>query len=158
MIGVFPAHDHLPSQALPSQGRRGFTLLEMVIVLTVLALLAGLLLPLMRPRHGGDAARVAQALATFLAKTRAEAMAHHHRVILHLAADGQTLALADGQAFSLAPGLRVILSPHRPQDPTDHIVFYPNGGLSDAELRITGRGADATVRLDWLTGAVHAVP
>ena len=59
---------------LPEKKNRGFTLVEMIVILAIFAILLGILVPSLNPIRGLRAKRAADSIGTALDRTRAEAM------------------------------------------------------------------------------------
>lgn len=59
---------------LPEKKNRGFTLVEMIVILAIFAILLGILVPSLNPIRGLRAKRAADSIGTALDRTRTEAM------------------------------------------------------------------------------------
>ena len=146
--------------------RRGYTLIETVVVLLVLALAAGIVAPAVG--RGLDAIHVrteVAGIASFLRAARAQAIAQRRSVDVRIDGDGRTL-VRDGGAgearredaagrlvHHLSPRLHLI-----PEGPAGRPVTFFAGGLSSgARLRVeSGETAVFVVTVDPLTGRVAA--
>jgi general secretion pathway protein H len=124
----------------------GFTLLEMIIVLVILALTAGLLVgrgPLHSQRLDLDAS--ARSVAASLRLARSRAIAQGHPVTWFVGARGFSLDGAAPQALprdvtSLAAGT---------------IGFAPDGSSSGGHVILQGGSRRVSILVDWLTGRVQ---
>lgn len=142
--------------------RNGFTLLELMVVLAVTGMLAALSLPYLR-LTGPDAATAARDLAAALTATRVEALAAGRpaRFTIDLAS-GRYTAPAAGKggpiegAVPAGLSLRLVTAAGRAS--TGAITFFSDGGATGGEFLLTGRGRDARVEIDWLTGAIRHEP
>jgi general secretion pathway protein H len=135
-------------------GSRGFTLLELVIVLTLLSLLLILLPPVIK---GGDAGLRAAAhdVAAGLRRAQSEAVARNRAVAFVLdvnahrfrvGAGGEVRALPDDVALRLyTAGSELI------DAATGAIRFYPDGSSTGGEITLSSETRDYHVAVDWLT-------
>jgi general secretion pathway protein H len=146
--------------------RRGYTLIETVVVLLVLALAAGLVAPAVG--RGLEAIHVrteVAGIASFLRAARAQAIAQRRSVDVRIDGDGRTL-VRDGGAGGARSGdaagrLVHHLSPHLhliPEGPAGRpVTFFAHGLSSGARLRVeSGETAVFVVTVDPLTGRVAA--
>jgi general secretion pathway protein H len=128
----------------------GFTLLEILIVLAVLALVLSLILrrgPLTSPALSvrGAAGQVAQALRT----ARSEAIAEGHPVAL-LLNPALRVYVTTGTAPRVlhAPPSMLIVAP------ANGISFMPDGSSSGGAIAVEQAGHRAEINVNWLTGLV----
>lgn len=130
----------MPPEALSARpgGEAGFTLLELLVCLVLVAAIAAFALP----RFGGGGPpsfeRQVQAIAADLARLREAAVG-----------TGEVQRVAAGV---LAAGLPagVGLATTEPAE----IVFFPNGMANGAVWRVEGQDAAADLEVDWLTGGI----
>lgn len=117
----------------------GFTLLEMMVTITVMGLVLAMLVPMLPPRSPRlETERAAAQLAEALCAAR-----------------GQAIAQGVPVAFVL-PALPRGLSA---QLPAGGIVFAPDGSANGGAVRLAGPGGRLELRVDWLTGqAAVAAP
>jgi general secretion pathway protein H len=143
-------------------GRGGFTLVELVVVLAIMAMGAALVLPSLsgplesaRFRQGGAELKAAMTQA----RARAAASGRIRAVRIDLdrgeygiPADNVGRALPEGVrvASVSAPGVKV-------ERGVVDVRFFPDGSADDAEV-VLADGADSriTLRVDPLTGVVEA--
>ena len=144
-------------------GQGGFTLLEMVCVLAIVAMLAAVLLPLVP--HQTSKARLqayAQQAASLLKSDRAVSMQSGLRVDTEVDASSRLIRSGAGTAALRLPddvGFEALLPRSCNQRPVfSTISFFPDGlscggaiALSRADLRLE-------IRINWLTGRVDIVP
>ncbi len=143
-----------------SERDAGYTLLELLVMLTVLGLATALVLP--RAGTGRDRVALRTAaiqLAAGLRATRTEAMSASSETALVLDLT-QRRYWADGavNVRSLPRGIGIVTG-HSPGTPiaTDRaaVRFKPDGSASGGWIGLRGRGASADITVDWLTGATR---
>jgi len=140
---------------------RGFTLVELVVVLAILALAYGLIAPSIGGVIAQGDLRVGQReLTAALREARSLAVtdARDVRFVLDGAAGSygvgpQRHALARGMALAAA-----VPESRRLSTRVAVIDFFPDGTSTGGEVVLTAGGATATIAVDWLTGRVGAVP
>jgi general secretion pathway protein H len=142
--------------------RRGFTLIELVVALFVLALAAAVVAPPMG--RGLEAVRLraeVAGVASFLRAARERAITRRDALEVAVDADGRALVLRtrDGGASGsvgvrairrLAPTLRVAADP--PSAPAP--AFLAHGASTGGAFRLEAPGAVYTVTVEPFTGRV----
>lgn len=125
--------------------RAGFTLIEMIVVIVIMALVASLLL-VRQPWHsaGLDLAATRRGLASVFQTARSRAIVQGRDVVVVIAANGYSL---DGAVTPLPAGQ--VLSPSR-------LVFTPDGQSSGGTILLTAATLRIALTVDWLTGRVRA--
>ena len=124
----------------PREAQRGFTLIEMLVVLTIMGLLAAVAITSFHRPAFLDRGKVRAALAAAAADARVRAQASGAPQTLDLKA-----AQYAGLTFQAAPGFAAA-------SPT----FYPDGSGTGGTFRMRG---NAIATLDWATGQFdHAAP
>lgn len=145
------------------RGRRGFTLLEMAMVLVIIALGTVLVLPLV---EGGFEAREVRRAARQIAATmhycRGEAVSLGEPQELVIDALRNTIRATGGNRWAVLTDRAVIddVRGGRPLgDGVVQILFYPNGSTSGAEVIVASRRDPRErrlrVALDPLLGTVR---
>jgi general secretion pathway protein H len=117
----------------------GFTLLELLVVLAVIGLIAGLAAPRFSALAQPSLRQVATDIALELRATRLQ-------------------ALRSGRVVELAPAAlaaRLPASVSLAAAPAAPLVFYPDGRSSGGRWQVADGSSTATLEIDWLTGAVR---
>ena len=139
-------------------GEAGFTLIEAIIVLALMALGVSLLEPVLR--HRGTSERDLEALVTRVAlearRARTQSMRTNGETALLFDAPSRSFLVRPGQgSFVLPPDVTATLVTSRAMADGERpaIRFLPNGRSSGGEIRFaTPETAGARLVVDWLTG------
>jgi general secretion pathway protein H len=144
-------------------GQRGFTLLEMVCVLAIIALLAAVLLPFV-PHETSRSRLQAYALQTAaLLKTDRDA-AITRRTSVATLVDADARAIRSGAsraAIAIPPDVRFdALLPQtcRQRAALSTISFFSNGTSCGGTIALTRFDTGYEIRVNWLTGRIEVVP
>jgi general secretion pathway protein H len=152
----------MPETVLPDD-EAGFTLIEVVCVVAIVAMLAAVLLPRL-PRGTSRPQLEAYAIetASLLKADRNAAIRRNASVVtdvnaasrrLRSGATGRVLTVPDDVAF------RAILPERCDQRPTfSTIRFFSSGMSCGGVIALTRLGVGYEVRVNWLTGGVEVVP
>ena len=136
---------------------RGFTLLELMVVLAVMALVAGLAAPfLLSDRPQADLWRDRAALIAVLHEARNDAIAGNRE---------STFVLNISERWFEVPGTdakgrlgdRIAISfvsarSEQIDGPTAAIRFFPDGGSTGGRITLGIGAAETVITVDWLTG------
>lgn len=139
-------------------GRAGFTLLELVVVLVILGLAAGLLVPRLTGSGGVAAKQQALATAGLLRAARAEAVSGARETLVLIDLDRHRLERTGTEA-SLAydTGIAVTAEAAEVERRSARVLgirFFPNGGSTGGKLWIGDGPRRLLVSVGWLTGRV----
>jgi general secretion pathway protein H len=143
--------------------QRGFTLLEMVCVLAIIALLAAVLLPFI-PRETSRSRLQAYALqtATLLQADRNAAISRNTSIatlvdasdrVIHSGASRTAIRIPDDVRFDA-----LLPQTCRQQAALSTIRFFANGTSCGGTIALTRFDAGYEVRVNWLTGRIEIVP
>jgi general secretion pathway protein H len=152
----------MKSRISPASGEEGFTLLEMVCVVAIIALLAAILLPAIphatsRPQLEAFALETASVLTT----DRSEAMRRHQQIVTAVNAAARSIRSgATGRLVNI-PG-DVVFSASLPARCNERpafstISFFATGMSCGGSIILTRLGAGYEIRVNWLTGGVDVV-
>jgi general secretion pathway protein H len=126
------------------EGQAGFTLIEMIVVIVIMALTASLVL-VRQPWHSAslDPQLTLRALTSGLRVARSRAIAEDREVPVVTQPGG--FAVDGGALWMLPPGQA--LSPSR-------VIFTPDGGSSGTTILLAAGAERIAVSVNWLTGRV----
>jgi general secretion pathway protein H len=133
--------------ATPSPGQRGFSLIELIIVLAILALAAVVVTPLAAPmRYSMSVDVAAREVALGLRAARAAAIYGNKETTFTL--DG-----AAGRYWSDAmPAGKQLPARISPERTVDQIRFFPDGGASGGRIVLNDTHRTAAIQVDALSG------
>ena len=149
-----------PTSSTSSRAERGFTLIELVVVLALLALAYGLAAPaLTRAVAGGELRGAARELALALNQARSGAVVGG--VPWRFTVDGLAGNYGTGLSRHAIPfGMTISAAVPEALRATAHVAaidFFPEGSSTGGRVTLTTReGVRAAVSVDWLTGRVRA--
>jgi general secretion pathway protein H len=138
----------------------GFSLIELVVVLMIIAIASGLAAPGIKSGWRAREVRSGtRSLAAVMRGLRERAVRRGSDQELVIDADGQAYRWTGDQAATLPGGAAVtgIRGGWRDQDGGARVVFYPNGGSSGIAVVVGQRDGDSlsfSIRVDPLLGSV----
>jgi general secretion pathway protein H len=135
---------------------RGYTLIEVVAVLLVLALAAGLVAPSVGRSVDAFRTRAEVAgVASFLRAARAQAITREAPCEVRVDPDARALVLHTSENGRVTKPVSAALRIVAEAAPAGTIIFYPHGRSSGGQLRIEAPGPSVyVVTVDALTGRV----
>ena len=150
-----------PAQYSSSVANNGFTLVELLVVLAILALLLAVVPPVLP--HAIDGAQVRSAERTLIsslrfARSRAISLQQAVTVAINVkerkikvAGKQRDLSLPDDVALTLVTAQQERLSTHE-----GTIRFYPDGSATGGQVRLRRGDRVSSVDVNWLTGRVSS--
>ena len=149
------------------QGERGYTLLEMLIVLAIFSLVIGVAVPSLRSSSATMDVKQAEAvLISAFREARARAVATNRRAGVTLDLETNSLSFDSAGATSrantelLGEGLQIEMTTARALiagESEAAILFFPDGTSSGGRVTLQSGGAMSVVEVDWMTGQVRAI-
>lgn len=136
--------------------RAGFTLLESIVVMALLALAAGMASQLLRPPSGR--LRLETAIRTFcstLRAARARAIATNGEASVVVDLFSKTYASPVGAPGGFPPEAAISLDVANTQQLSPRsgaIAFFPDGASTGADMTVQTPDARARIAVNWLTG------
>jgi general secretion pathway protein H len=137
----------------------GFTLLEMLVVLTILALTATLAIPLLS--SGSEGLRLetaASEIATALRFTRSAAIARNTQLVFLIDVDRRTFGSPVVPRHSFASNILAKVTfgaGVRSATSDGGFKFFPDGSSTGGDVTLSLRGSQTKLCVDWLTGTVR---
>ena len=145
----------------PQLTRDGFTLLETVCVMAIIAMLAAVLLPLL-PRATSRPRLEAYAMETAALLNHDRTAAMRTRVPVATKVDGRAIRSGSSQRVVQIPddvSVDAVL-PQRCADALTRrtISFFATGMSCGGTITLSRLGAGYEVRVNWVTGGIEVVP
>lgn len=142
-----------------SRDRRGFTLLELVIVLVVIAGMAALLATNLIGRMASVKANgAAREVAAALRYTRAYALRTRQAQTLAVDLEARTITAPQRKPIEVPEPLEIRLltaSSEVSTRKTGTIRFFPDGGSTGGKITLGHSGRTWEVAVSWLTGEIQ---
>lgn len=141
----------------PRRGERGFTLVELTVVLLVTAVVLAIIYPNLSGLFGRGAPRdTVRRLTDALTEARAEAIASQHSVRFSLGSDGRSWRIGGGEQGETAAGAALALA-GAPLAGGPAIVFFPDGSSTGGRITVGERDTGRVIGVGWLTGRIADV-
>jgi general secretion pathway protein H len=138
------------------QDMAGFTLVELLVVMTILALVAGLAMPILaRPSATVRLQTAARDLIGALRATRAAAIARNAEVMLTIDVERRSFEspAVPRRSFARDIAARVTFAePERQGRTAGGFRFFADGSATGGDVRLALDGGEARICLDWFTG------
>jgi general secretion pathway protein H len=137
----------------------GFTLIEMLVVLTILALAATFAVPLLSGGSEGLRLQMASSeLAAAFRVTRSAAILRNAETTLMIDVDRRTFRSTVVSQRPFAPDIEAKLtfaSGIRSAPSDGGFQFFPDGSSTGGDVMLSLRGKQTKLCIDWLTGDVR---
>jgi len=146
-----------------AHGEAGFTLLEVICVVAIIAMLGAILLPAL-PRGTSRARLEAYAVETaaMLKADRNAAMRRHTAIVTQVDATERSVRSgSSGRQIRLPADVKfdALLSARCNRRPAGSTIqFFASGMSCGGVIALTRQGTGYEVRVHWLTGGVEIVP
>lgn len=136
--------------------RSGFTLLEMLVVLTILGLAMAVVAPAINRGFGSSMDDVARDLQINLRKARGMAVTQQRSVALLVDVERKRYAVEGGKAQTIPAGIAINtkVASSEVRGSRAGIRFFADGSSSGGTFRLSQGDALLAVEVDWLTGKV----
>ena len=143
----------------PHSQRNGYTFIELLVVLSILAGIAVLATPVLSGLSGPRLDEQAATVGEVLRAARSRSIGENREVVIAInTASGLISDAGEGERLQLLPGIQIGLvtaSAERIGAGTGGIRFYPDGSATGGEVTLTREGLSATVEVDWFDGSVE---
>lgn len=134
----------------------GFTLVEMLVVVTILALVSAIAMPLLaKPSDTVRLQASARDLVGALRISRSAALARNAEVVLVIDVDRRTFESPAVRRRLLPADITAQLTfaePERQGRSGAGFRFFPDGSATGGTVRLALNGKEARVCVDWLSG------
>jgi general secretion pathway protein H len=141
-----------------SSGQAGFTLTEMLVVITILALTMGLSLPLVRNSGGaGSLDSTARVIAAKLRETRSLAIADNMRKTATFDLKARILTSPGSGAPIQIPEAYILIlttADNLAMGEQGGFSFFADGGATGGSITLTHDELVRRIAVNWLTGAI----
>lgn len=142
-----------------SRSQRGFTLIEVIVVLALLALVMAMVVPMLSGAQSkADTQAAARDVAAALRSTRNLAMIRGHSEIFLVDTASGAFRAGTGIAARRVPGgvqlLLVTATQEQLDDKVGGIRFFADGSSTGGGVQLTKGNSRDAVLVDWLTGRV----
>jgi len=146
-----------------AQTSAGFTLLELLIVMTIIAIAGTVVSVAMRPARGiADLKGAAMNTASRLREARSIAINRHTEQVVLIDTGRRTINYGRARSsdrIDQTIAIRVTsAASEKIAASLSGIRFFPNGGSTGGAVRFERKGQAYEVRVNWLTGRVVAGP
>jgi general secretion pathway protein H len=141
---------------------RGFTLIEIIVVVALMALLTGIIAAVISGGLGSSRVRAASKdLVAALRSTRAQAVVQRESQVLVLDVERRAYQ-APGRDWVELPGemelSMLTAAEEQLDDNTGQIRFFPDGSSTGGHIELSRGEAVWRIEIGWLTGEVRMRP
>ena len=145
--------------AAPRNDQRGFSMLELLLVLIILVLAYSLASPVISNLGSGDLRSSARTVAVALKRARNVAISVRRETPLTFNLEDRTITLVgEPKPFQLPPKTDLQLYTVQKELTSDKIAairFYPDGSSTGGRVTVGQGERKFEIDVDWLTGRVH---
>lgn len=137
---------------------RGFTLVELMVVMVIIALIMGLVgVSMGRSISGAEARAASRKLVANLRYTRARAIINKSETVFRVDTDNRSYQAPGRKQVTLPEGVDVTITTARSEITSEAVVgirFFPDGGSTGGHIELTVNGREYRINVAWLTGEV----
>ena len=144
------------SQLKQPRRDRGFTLVELMVVMVIIALIMGLVATSMsRSVSGAEARAASRKLVASLRYTRARAIIDKKEQVFQIDTDNRSYQAPGRKQVNLPEGVEVTVTTARSEITSEDIAgirFFPDGGSTGGHIELLVNEREYRVNVAWLTG------
>lgn len=138
---------------------KGFTLLEILVVMVIAGLMMALIPPLFSGAVSGTKLKgSARDLAVALRETRSQAIIHNSEQLVHLDLETPRYRIGSGKIQPLPDNVGIdietITGEKLEPDAKHTLRFFPDGSSSGELITLSGGNRAYHLQLNWLTGSI----
>jgi len=138
---------------------RGFTLIEIMVVMVIIALVMGLVATSMsRSISGAEARAASRKLVASLRYTRARAIIDKKEQVFQVDTENRSYQAPGRKQVTLPKGVEVSITTARSEftsESVSGIRFFPDGGSTGGHIELLVNEREYRVNVAWLTGATQ---
>ena len=135
---------------------RGFTLVELLVVMVIIALVLGLVATsLSRSISGAESRQAARKVVAALRYTRTQAILTHSEQVFLVDVEERRYQAPGRDPVVLPEGVEIRLTSARSEQTSESvggIRFFPDGGSTGGRIDLFVNEREYTVNVTWLTG------
>lgn len=134
----------------------GFTLVELLVVMVIMALVLGLVATsLSRSISGAESRVAARKVVAALRYTRTQAILQHSEQLFTVDIQERSYQAPGRKRVDLPEGMDILLTTARSEMTSEtigNIRFFPDGGSTGGRVDLVVNGREYMVNVAWLTG------
>lgn len=149
---------------MSARGQQGFTLIEMIVVLLVLAMIAGMASARFSVRSGADSLQaIAYEVASRCRAARTGAVRAGADQVVTIDLASRVMAGGEKEPLEIPQPISIVAetsAAERPSASVAAVRFLPNGSSTGGMVRLASGGQAYEIRINWFTGrvSVEAAP
>ena len=144
-----------PKNIMPGKSQ-GFTLVELMVVMVIIALVMGLVATSMsRSISGAEARMASRKLVASLRYTRARAIIDKKEQVFEVNIEDRSYQAPGREQVNLPEGVDLTITTARSEitsEAVSGIRFFPDGGSTGGHIELTVNDREYRVNIAWLTG------
>lgn len=141
------------------RGKKGFTLLEVMVVLTILALALALVVPALNRGLSPSLSDVARDISIGIRQARTAALAAQQAAVFRVDLSRHAYVVHSGETRNIpeAIAIKAQVASNEVSARMAAFRFFPDGSSTGGALLLTQGNETLAVEVDWLTGRVSLV-